>query len=235
MTVLVIENYPDTPLGLVAAALEEAGVGTAHVAAHAGEEVPSDAQAWSGLVVLGGEQNALDDSHSPFLPDVCALIRAFHDAGKPVLGICLGAQLIVRSFGGRNILGRPVEFGWHEVEPTDEGRSDPVLQVMEAGGPVFHWHSDTFDLPDGAVHLASSVQTAHQAFRLGASTYGIQFHFEASQAVVRDWSDKFAASIKNYDPDWQDKLDAECARTGPEADRIGLKLARAWAGLVKVG
>jgi len=233
MTVLVIENYPDTPLGLVGEALKDAEIGTRIVAAHAGETVPGSAGDWSGLVVLGGEQNALDDAGFPFLPDVCTLIRAFHDAGKPVLGICLGAQLIVRAFGGRNILGQPVEFGWHQVAPTEEGSSDPVLKELGSGAKVFHWHTDTFELPADAIHLATSKQTHHQAFRLGATTYSIQFHFEASQAVVRDWSEKFAASVEQYDPDWPNRLDAECARNGPEADRTGLNLARAWVRLLK--
>jgi GMP synthase-like glutamine amidotransferase len=81
------------------------------------------------------------------LPQEAELARSFGDAGKAVLGICLGAQLIARGFGAENVLGRPIEFGWRPVRPTEEGRLDPVVSALGEGAPVFHWHLDTFTLP----------------------------------------------------------------------------------------
>jgi GMP synthase (glutamine-hydrolysing) len=232
MQVLVIENYPKTPLGLVGEALREANVGWTGVAAHEGARVPDDPKGHAGLVVLGGVQNATDDAGYPFLPDVCQLIRRFHQVEKPVLGICLGAQLIARAFGARNILDRPVEFGWHDVRPTPAGREEPFARFLGEGAPLFHWHTDTFTLPGDAVHLASSDSTAHQAFRIGRSTYGIQFHFEAGTEVVKDWSASFADEIMPHTPDWQARLPEEISRHGDAADRTGLALARAWVELL---
>src|SRR5690606_19384834 len=120
-----------------------------------------------------------DDAGSPWLPDVVSLIGQFDRADKPVLGICLGAQLVARAAGAENILDCPVEFGWHYVRPTAAGRHDPVLGHLGAGAPLFHWHADTFTLPEHAERLAESDMTDIQAFRIGRATYGIQFHFEA--------------------------------------------------------
>ncbi|WP_417693543.1 type 1 glutamine amidotransferase [Roseibium sp.] len=232
MRVLVLENYPGTPLGLLGQALEGAGVRVTSVPAHAGAPVPEDHVGHEGLVVLGGEQNALDDLGYPFLPQVCELIRTFHAAGKPVLGICLGSQLIARAFGGENILGRPVEFGWHEVRPTDEGRGDPVIGVLKEGAALFHWHSDTVGLPREAVHLAQSDATPVQAYRIGQSTYATQFHFEAGLKVVRQWSESFSSSILVHTPDWPERMVREARGSGVVAERAGLEVAHAWVALL---
>lgn len=233
MRVLAIENYPETPLGQMAVALAEQDIKIDLLVAHSGEDIPTLSDGYAGLIVLGGEQDALDDENHPFLPAVCDLILKFHEAGKPILGICLGAQLIARAFGGENILGRPVEFGWQTVELTQKGREDPVLAVLGDGAPLFHWHSDTVTLPEGAIHLAQSDMTPNQAYRLGETTYAIQFHFEAGLDVVRHWSACFAGSIRQHTPDWDAQLEQAVATKGAEAEKAGLALARAWVHLLE--
>ena len=178
--------------------------------------------------MLGGAQDALDDENHPYLKHEAALARAFGEADKGVLGICLGAQILARAYGATNILGRPLEFGWHEVRTTPAGRADPVLSAIGSGTPIFHWHLDTFTLPPGAEHLATSAQTPMQAFRVGRAAYGIQFHFEAGTELVASWTRDFAAEIEDYAPDWFARHPAEAARHGPAADAAGLALARAW-------
>ena len=126
-----------------------------------------------------------------------------------------------------------VEFGWHEVRPTAEGRNDPVLAGVGAGSPIFHWHEDTFTLPPGALHLARSAMTENQAFRLGRAVYGIQFHFEADRPLVAGWSEDFAETIHGYAPDWPERHPLDAARHGPRSDAAGLDLARRWVRLVK--
>jgi hypothetical protein len=150
-----------------------------------------------------------------------------------VLGICLGAQLVARGYGGQNILGRPIEFGWHEVRTTEAGRADPVLSAIGGAAPVFHWHVDTFTLPPGASHLATSAATELQAFRIGRAVYGIQFHFEAGTDLVASWTRDFEHEILPYAPDWFERHPAEAARHGAAADAAGLALARAWISLVR--
>ncbi|KAB2869030.1 MAG: type 1 glutamine amidotransferase [Bauldia sp.] len=233
MRVLVVENFAGTPLGQVGTALLEAGAGIDLRRAHLGEPLPEGHAGHDGLVVLGGGQSALDDDDHPFLPAVAALGRTFGAADKAVLGICLGAQLVARGHGAENILGRPVEFGWHEVRATESGRSDPLIAAIGGGSPVFHWHADTFTLPPGAVHLATSGMTAHQAFRIGRAVYGIQFHFEADRSVVAGWNGVFADEIASHTPDWADRYPLEAARHGARADATGLAIARRWVGLIE--
>jgi GMP synthase-like glutamine amidotransferase len=228
MRVLVIENYPKTTLGLVGAELERAGAVCEIVRTHADEALPATPEGFDALVMLGGAQDALDDENHPYLKHEAALARAFGDADKAVLGICLGAQILARGYGARNILGRPLEFGWHEVRTTDAGRADPVLAAIGEAAPLFHWHLDTFTLPPDAAHLATSAMTPVQAFRIGRAVYGIQFHFEAGTELVASWTRDFAGEIAGYAPDWFDRHPAEAARHGPPADAAGTALARAW-------
>jgi GMP synthase-like glutamine amidotransferase len=233
MRVLVVENYPKTTLGLVGLALGEAGAACAIVRTHAGEALPATPAGFDALVMLGGAQDALDDAHHPYLRHEAALARAFGEENKAVLGICLGAQILARGHGAENILGRPLEFGWHDIRPTEHARKDPLLSAIGPATPIFHWHVDTFTRPPGAVHLAVSDQTPMQAFRIGRAVYGTQFHFEAGTELVAGWTRDFAEEIAGHTPDWFARHPHEAARHGPAADAGGLALARAWVGLIR--
>lgn len=232
MHFLVIENYPHTELGVLGRVAEAEGHSWKAVRAYAGEALPWEIDAFAGLVVLGGAQNALADEDYPHLPKVCDLILRFHQVERPVLGICLGSQLVARTFGGRNLLDLPVEFGWREVIPTRDGREDPVLSELQTGRPQFHWHTDTVTLPEGAVHLATSAMTPVQAFRMGRTTYAVQFHFETGLTEVRNWSEQFSGDIAAHTPDWPDRFEAEAARHAAAAEETGAALARAWLKLL---
>jgi len=233
MRVLVVENYPKTTLGLVGEALGEAKADCHIVRAHLGDDLPDTPADYDALIMLGGAQDALDDENHPYLPHEAALARAFGEEDKAVLGICLGAQILARAHGARNILGRPIEFGWHPVRPTEAGRNDPVLSVIGMEAPIFHWHLDTFTLPPGARHLATSKQTSMQAFRIGRASYGIQFHFEAGTELVAYWTEGFAEEIAGCAPDWPRRHLAEAAKHGADADATGLALARAWIAQIR--
>ncbi|PSH63981.1 MULTISPECIES: type 1 glutamine amidotransferase [Phyllobacterium] len=232
MRVLVVQNYQHTGLGQVGHALDEAGAMVDLRQAYLGEALPADASDHEALVVLGGDQNALADDDYPYLPALARLIKRFGDSNKAVLGICLGSQLVARGYGGHNIIGRPTEFGWHEVTCRVEAVSDPVLSSVPQQFPIFHWHSDTFSLPDGAVHLASSAMTANQAFRIGRAVYGIQFHFEADTRLVQEWTHVFHDQIATNHAQWLDDFEAHAGRHGTAADAAGLELARAWVKLI---
>jgi GMP synthase (glutamine-hydrolysing) len=233
MRVLAIENFAGTPLGIVADALAEARVEIDLRRVFLGDSVPEDHSGYGGLVVLGGGQSAVDDAEHPYLPTVAALTRNFGEADKAVLGICLGAQLVARGHGATNILDLPVEFGWREVRATPAGEADPLISVIDGGAPLFHWHTDTFTLPQGAVHLARSEMTPLQAFRVGRAVYGIQFHFEADRRLVDLWTRDFADVIAEYAPDWSERQKVDAARFGAEADAAGTAIARAWVALLR--
>lgn len=233
MRVLVVENMVQSDLGQVGVALAEAGAEIDLRRAFAGEALPGDIHAHDALVVLGGEQSAVDDHIHPYLPELARLMRAFADADKAVLGICLGSQLLARAHGAENLLGRTREFGWHEVELTREGITDPVLSAAGKTFTSFEWHSDSFALPEGAVHLATNPAVANQAFRVGRAAYGMQFHFEAGTRVVEDWNRIFEDQIMGLDPHWLERYPEYAARHAEQADAAGLALARAWVGTIR--
>ena len=231
MRVAIVENTRITHHGQVGVALHEAAALIDLWKPWADNRLPTTDDA-DALVVFGGEQAATDDHTHPYLPDLARLMAAYTAADKPVLGICLGSQLLARGFGAENHLGAAPEFGWVDVTLTEEGRADPVLSQVPPTFPIFQWHTDTFTLPAGAVHLAESPTARHQAFRIGRATYGTQFHFEASRSVVRDWSQTFPDLTERLSPGWSAAHPGLAATRGIEADRHGLALARAWVALI---
>ena len=142
---------------------------------------------YNGLVLLGGPMSAYDDVDHPHLLTEIELVREAVDRGYPVLGICLGAQIIARALGAAVAPSPKPEIGWYDVALTEEGRRDPVFAHFGESESVFQWHSDTFEIPDGAVHLASSPSCSHQVFRYGDRTYGLQFHLEVDEALIERW------------------------------------------------
>ena len=233
MRVLIIENFKGTPPGLIGRELEHAGINCELRRAFAGESIPDTPDGYAGLVVLGGAQSAVDDDDHPYLPALAALTRKFGEVDKAVLGICLGAQLVARGHGARNVLGLPVEFGWQEVQPTAVGRSDPLIAELGEAAPLFHWHIDTFTLPEGALHLATSAMTPHQAFRIRRAVYGIQFHCEADRELVDRWTHDFAETIADCASDWPARHRRDAERYGAHAEATGAAIARAWIGLLR--
>lgn len=231
MRVAIVENTRITHHGQVGVALHEQAAKIDLYKPWSGQPLPERPEA-DALVVFGGEQSALDDHTHPYLPALARLMAAYTAADRPVLGICLGSQVLARAMGARNILGAAPEFGWCDVALTDTGLSDPVLGALPRSFPIFQWHSDTFTLPAGAVHLAGSAAAPNQCFRIGRASYGMQFHFEASRAVVADWTREFPDLVEGQQPGWHAAHPALAETRGRAADDHGLTIARAWVGLI---
>ncbi|MDC9808800.1 type 1 glutamine amidotransferase [Rhizobium binxianense] len=233
MRVAVVENMRNTGLGALARALDEAGAEIEWFRVWQDGILPQNMSDHDALVVLGGEQSALDDEAHPYLPELARLARRFGDAGKAVLGICLGSQILARAYGADNLLGAAREFGWHRIGVTAEGRIDPLLSALGGEFTIFEWHADTFSLPEGAVRLATSPVAENQAFRIGRAVYGTQFHFEADTSVVEEWKADFPETITRIAPGWLENHTELAARHGDAADAAGLAIARAWVSLIE--
>jgi len=142
---------------------------------------------YRGLIVLGGPMNVEDQRRRPHLKTELLAIERALAQGKPVLGICLGAQLLAHVLGAPVSRHAQAEIGWYDLRVTAAGRSDAVLGAAGERLPVFQWHAHSYELPRDATHLASSATCEQQAFRFGTNAYGFQFHLEADAAVIERW------------------------------------------------
>lgn len=231
MRVAIIENTAVTHHGQVGVALHEAGARIDLWKPWRDNALP-DLGAYDAVVAFGGEQNALADATHPYLPKLAHLMKESAEMGIATLGICLGSQVFARGAGATNHIGTAGEYGWTEVQRTDAGRDDPLLAALPDRFPILQWHSDTFTLPLGAVHLATSPTAAVQAFRYGRAGYATQFHFEANRAVATDWSREFAEAFEAARPGWIADFDTHAAKDATAADAHGLAIARAWVKLI---
>lgn len=178
------------------------------------EGVPLSAAGFSALVSMGGPMSVNDEDEQ--LEKEKGLLQEAMGRGIPVLGICLGAQLIASSLGAKVYPGPDPEVGWGEVTLTEEGRLDPGLAGLSSPLPVLHWHGETFDLPENAVRLASSVCYENQAFKVGDNVYGLQFHLEADEEMVQEWVIRDKAAEESLLSEPQTFLD----HVGSNLDRV---------------
>lgn len=147
---------------------------------------PRPVDSYDGVMVFGGAMHADQDDTHPWLRDETMLLQELLDRRVPVLGVCLGAQLLAKAAHARVYAAADPEIGWYEVELTDAADEDPVLSLLPRRFEAFQWHYYTYDVPAGAVELARSERCT-QAFRLGESVWGVQFHPEVTGPQVDSW------------------------------------------------
>ncbi|NIN72284.1 MAG: glutamine amidotransferase [Gemmatimonadetes bacterium] len=225
----VIRHVEIEDLGYLGEALEHAGISPDYVDA---ESLPDERRVVGigSLIVLGGPMGAYEIDRHPYLSSVIDLIRAFLAAERPVLGICLGAQLLAAAAGARVYPGaHGKEIGWAPVQLTEAGANDPLWAGFPETFETFHWHGDTFDLPADAELLARTERYV-QAFRLGSTAYGVQFHPEVVPAQLESWIRAYHLELERERLASEDILgvpDAEIHRA--LAFKFGENIAR-WTG-----
>lgn len=181
--------------GLIGDEMGARGLAFSTVAASRGERLPR-AEEIAGLISMGGPMGVYEADRYPFLAAEMELMAALVRAGRPVLGVCLGAQLLAAALGAAVVRGPVAEVGAGTVTLTAAGRADPVLGGGPgASVPVLHWHQDTFALPAGALQLARSEHYEQQAFRWGRDAYGLQFHIEVDAELAAQWAPLLPAQV----------------------------------------
>lgn len=232
MRILVVQNSRTAPIGLVGEALTDNGATLHTVAANEGEAIP-EKDGYAGLVVLGGPQDAWDDEKGPHFGRVMDVIREFTDADRPVMGICLGAQLAARAYGAKVYRHTTPELGIHRVSLTDGAQNDPLLGGFGPALNLAQWHYDTFEFPEGAVPLAYSEACDRQAFRLGRATYAFQFHPEATAEILRGWASRIRDEARESNAGMLHGLEDAIATHLPVAEQFTRAMTRRWLDLAR--
>lgn len=180
----IIQSDPTVPVGVFSDLLSEWRVPYRILRPDLGEPLPEGA---GGMIVLGGTMGVHDDATQPFLRPVKECMGRMLKNETPLFGICLGGQLLADVAGGVVSSNRCGEKGLVEVALTAAGAADPLFTGIDRSFSAFQWHNDSFTIPCGATHLATSAGCPGQAFRVG-NAWGVQFHPEVNRAIVADWS-----------------------------------------------
>jgi GMP synthase-like glutamine amidotransferase len=192
--ILVLQHEPCEPLGIFEDVLRERGLPYRYCRLFE-EEPPEDLGDCDGLIIMGGPMNVYEEDEYPFLVREERLIKDAIKRDIPILGICLGAQLIAKAAGARVYKGEKKQIGWYPLRMTGSAGEDPLFSGFPEELPVFQWHGDTFDLPEGTTLLARD-DLYHQAFRYGKA-YGLQFHLEITEKMIKDWISEYEKEVKD--------------------------------------
>lgn len=184
---LVLQHVAHEILGTLNPLFKKSGFRIRYVNFGRRPDAKPSLEGYHALVVLGGPMGVDQTKEHPNLLTEVALIQQAIDHRIPVLGVCLGAQLIAKALGAKVEQGCDKEIGWYPVSLTEEGKHDPVLAHFNGTENIFQWHGDTFEIPAGAQHLAESRLCRNQAFRYGKNVYGFQFHLEVDEPMIERW------------------------------------------------
>jgi len=231
--IYVLQHHPVENLGTIADALEGAALAWQYVRVYDGQPVPSSMKGAGGLIVMGGPMGVYQTDRYPWLRDEMRLIEDAVKSNLPTLGVCLGAQILAAALGAkveRNPNGK--EIGWHPIKLGDSAQHDRLMRGLPATLTPFHWHGDIFDLPPGAVLLASSEKTPCQAFRYGDKAYAFQFHFEVTPDGVAAMADAFAKDL-NRENIAADRMIAQAAEFAPTLEKISDTVFSRWASPIQ--
>lgn len=225
--VAIFRHYPTEGPGYFATFLGACSIPWRLVRIDQGEAVPADTREFSGLVFMGGPMSVNDGL--PWIPEIEALIRGARQAGVPLLGHCLGGQLIAKALGGQVTRNRVKEIGWGEVTVPDNPVAREWLDGLERF-PCFHWHGETFSLPPGSTLILSSPWCENQAFALGPHL-GLQCHVEMTEEMVKSWCQAEEEGIRrNIGPTVQnpESMQMDLASRVQALNRVADRLYERW-------
>jgi GMP synthase (glutamine-hydrolysing) len=237
VNVLVLQHIACEPPGVYEDVMRERGVDLHRVELDDGAPLP-DWKRYDAVVAMGGPMSVNDHARLPWLAHEKRAIGDAVRAGVPFWGTCLGVQLLAASLGARVYPGPRPEVGIMPVTLTDEATSDPVFAGLPRELLALQWHGDTFDLPNGAVALASSPAYPRQAFRWGKRAYGVQFHLEVSVEMALEWSGvpEYSEYLEGVlGPGSLPRLVGELERRADEIIGYGRRIFENWLALASPG
>lgn len=199
-TALILQHRPEVRGGLFEEILLEQGWKLEVLPLFLGSGLPSSPKEFGMILIQGGPMSANDEEVHSFLKKEIFFVRQVLKVDHPVLGIGLGAQLMAKSLGATVCQGPFKEIGWFWINQTPLARSDPLFSSLDPYLLVFEWHGETFDLPSEADGLAGNRAYPNQAFRLESLSYGLQFHLEVTEPMIKTWLSSWVREIKPTDP-----------------------------------
>jgi GMP synthase (glutamine-hydrolysing) len=185
--ILIVKHVTQEGAGVIEEFFRSDGWELAIVELGNGEKLPESPDEFAAMIVLGGPMNVYEVGPYPFLEEEEHLLRKALIAEIPVLGICLGAQLLAKTCGAKVKKASHAEIGWHTAGVTEEGRKDTLFRGLSRQLHVFQWHEDTFEIPAGGTMLVHGKSCRNQAFRVGRNAYGLQFHLEVTLSMIEEW------------------------------------------------
>jgi GMP synthase (glutamine-hydrolysing) len=227
----VLQHTACETLGTIADALQAEALAWQYVRIFEGKPVPRELGDAGGLIVMGGPMGVYEHQRYPHLKDELRLIEAALKAGMPVLGVCLGSQLLAAALGAGVTKAMRKEIGWYPVRLSEAASEDRLWSGVPREFMAMHWHGDVFDLPAGAVNLARSELTAHQVFRYGKSAYGLLFHLEMTETMIDAMAADFADELREAGGDASRLADQSADNCG-RLQAIGEIVFGHWARLV---
>ncbi len=208
--VLVLQHVESEGLGIINKAVKQRGIQTDFISIFKNDRIPRSLEGYNGLIILGGPMGVYEEDIYPFIKDEITLIKSAIKDDTPILGICLGAQMLAKAAGadvykgGKHVpagIKQGKEIGWYKIKLSDEGKRDGLFIGLPGEFTVFQWHGDTFGIPENSKCLASSELFSNQIIKVGKNAYGLQFHLEVTEDMIKNWidvNDRELASVKSY-------------------------------------
>ncbi|MGB9803864.1 MAG: type 1 glutamine amidotransferase [Desulfofundulus sp.] len=231
---LVIQNVEIEGPGLLQPAMEKEGWQLdIRVMDRPGVYLPDSLEGYKALIILGGPMNVYEEEAYPYLKQVDRLIKEAIEKDIPLLGICLGGQLIAKALGAPVVRNPVPEIGWYKLRLTPAGLKSPLFAGLPEEFFVFQWHGDTFVLPPGATHLAACKDCVNQAFSVGGRTFALQFHLEVNPEIIKTWAEAYAGELEEFGgPGAADRLVQETTSIWEEYRAVATRFLNNWMAII---